>query len=95
MIEPDEDGKPLDRNKYKALFDAIGKAYPEDPNAVEFKLPPVRIPKGIDPEMLRCQLEITQEALHALRDIVNVQAQQIKNLEAWVKRLEDKVRIGF
>lgn len=95
MIEPDEYGKPLDRNTYKALFDAIGDAYPEDPNAVEFKLPPVRMPEEIDPEKLQLKLEVIADALVALRKVLDLHSQRLTNLEDWVKRLEEKVRIGF
>lgn len=53
------------------------------------------MPEQIDPEKLEEQLRLTREALAVLRELVGLQGQRIQNLEDWVKRLEQKVRIGF
>jgi hypothetical protein len=90
MLEPDEYGKPLDRDKYKALFDAIGDAFPENPEEVPFVLPPMK-PDESDPVKPEEQLRLTREAIKVLREIVVVQGQRIDNVENWLKKLEDKL----
>ena len=49
----------------------------------------------IDPEKLEERLRLTQEAVAVLNQILALQGEQIANLQDWVRRLEDKVRIGF
>lgn len=53
------------------------------------------MPDQIDPEKFEEQLRLTHAAMAILKELVELQGHRITNLEDWVKRLEEKVRIGF